>query len=172
MYRITDLVLDALRPSVEKAVRILEGKVMRATLAGHDAYAAGKVVRIVKRARNYKDRRFGDLCAKGLMPHSKLLKLSKMQALEFRDALEKAIRGGHIERCCDPDTGTTCYRLHVEETAPAPDTAFQRGQPAPAPAQPAQTPLDMAKLDDPAQDSHQWDFAAALKRAREERETY
>ncbi len=149
MNRITDFVLDALRPSVEKAVRILEGKLMRSTLAGHDAYAAGKLVRIVKRARNYKDRRFGALCAQGLMPHSKLLKLSKMPALEFRDALEKAIRGGHIERHCDLDTGAMCYRIPAQQTAPAPV---------------------LSDPDDPEQDSHTWDFGKALERARLERE--
>jgi hypothetical protein len=152
---IAELILVRLRPTVENAIKTSGVRLSKAIQIG---YSNGRLVRFLANTAKYrKDRRFGGLCAQGLMPHSKLLKLSKMPAEEFRKAVETAVQDGQIERCCDLDTGLMCYRLPTK-------------QPAPAPVQPPA--IDMATLDSPAQDSHEWDFAAALQRAREEREMY
>lgn len=159
---IAELILVRLRPTVENAIRTSGARLVKAIQTG---YSNGRLTRYVANTAKYrKDRRFGALCAQGMMPHSKLLKLSKMPAEEFRKAVEIAVKENHIERCCDPSTGALCYRMPTTQTAPAAYMGFQPATPQPA--------LDMAKLDDPAQDSHHWDFAAALQRAREEREMY
>lgn len=139
---ITEMLLVRLRPTVENAIKTSGARLVKAIQVG---YSNGRLVRYVSNMAKYKkDRRFGALCAQGLMPHSKLLKLSKMPAEEFRKAVEIAVQEGQIERCCDPDTGSMCYRIPSKQIATAPD---------------------MAKLDDPAQDAHEWDFRAALARA-------
>lgn len=114
------------------------------------ARSNGKLAWFVGRAAKYQgDTRFGKVCALGMMPRSKLLKLSKMKAADFEVELEASLATCQIEACRDPINGSVCYRLPIQQTAPQPD---------------------LAALDDPEQDSHTWDFGKALERARLERE--
>jgi hypothetical protein len=149
-----------MRPAIEQAIRN--------NLAGdkNEAYRISKLVRFVKRTSRYAgDTRYGRWCANGLMPHSKLLKLSKLPVKMFRPVVDAAIAAGDIEAYQDPETGMECYRIPASTaSAQAPARA-----PAQAPTQPPAPPAapDYGPLDDPAQDAHEWDFATALAKARE-----
>ena len=99
-----------------------------------------------------KDQRYAEYCAKGLMQHSKLLKLSKLTADEFAHHIFEAIELGLIERGMLHNKSAPFYRLSKA-------TAAQ--------VQP-QTPEPMPPLapDDPEQDSDFWDLSKAIARAQ------
>ena len=56
------------------------------------AQANSKIVKFIKNAKRYaSDRRYGELCSQGMMPQSKLLKLTGLRANEFGKVLAEAI---------------------------------------------------------------------------------
>lgn len=66
-----------------------------------------QIVKYVRNARRYaKDKRFGQQCAQGVMPHSKLLKLVAAPASEFAALVMQAMREGLIERVHFGTSGT------------------------------------------------------------------
>lgn len=135
---------------MQKEIEVVIRKYLASAAAPTRGYKRGQLAWFVSRASRYAhDARYGAICATGLMPHSKLLKLSKMKAEDMRTAIEQAIQSGQIEECCDPASGLMCYRIPGQMSAPQPD---------------------LTALDDPEQDSHTWDFGKALERARLERE--
>lgn len=145
----------AIEAAVNAAIEKLRDAILAAVLENMPGVQKARrhktrLVRFVMRARRYaSDAKYCATCQRGLMPHSKLLKLSKLPAAQFHDEIENAIESGQIERCDDPDTGLLCYRIPVKQTQPQPD---------------------LAALDDPEQDSHEWDFRKALEKARREQQ--
>jgi Rha family phage regulatory protein len=74
--------------------------------------AHSQIVNYVKNARRYaNDRRFGPLCAQGVMPHSKLLKLVAVPAQEFAVLVGEALLDGIIQKVCAPQFSGTVYTL-------------------------------------------------------------
>lgn len=58
-----------------------------------------QLIKYVSNAKRYAgDKRFGQQCAQGVMPHSKLLKLVAAPASEFAALVLQAMRDGLIER--------------------------------------------------------------------------
>ena len=57
-----------------------------------------RLVRLVKSASDYNaDKRYGRACRAGVMPHSKLLKLSRLKKRDFDDYIATAIEARLIE---------------------------------------------------------------------------
>lgn len=58
-----------------------------------------KAIKFINAAKKYsKDARFGEICAQGGMPHSKLLKLMAMSARQFKELMDTAVEAGAIGR--------------------------------------------------------------------------
>lgn len=58
-----------------------------------------RAIEFIRHAKKYsKDARFGEACAAGAMPHSKLLKLMKMPAKQFNDLMDTAIESGVLTK--------------------------------------------------------------------------
>jgi Rha family phage regulatory protein len=77
-------------------------------VARHKAHE--QIVKYVKNAKRYAaDRRFGELCAQGLMPHSKLLKLVAIPACEFSVVVDEALQKGTIRK--DTSQAGAAYTL-------------------------------------------------------------
>ncbi len=58
-----------------------------------------KLLRDLRNAKSYtNDSRYGRACATGIMPHSKLLKLSKMKKRDFDELISTMISAGYIEQ--------------------------------------------------------------------------
>jgi hypothetical protein len=58
-----------------------------------------RAVEFIRHAKKYSgDTRFGAACSQGAMPHSKLLKLMKMQAKQFRDLMDTAVESGVLTK--------------------------------------------------------------------------
>jgi Rha family phage regulatory protein len=69
--------------------------------------AHSQIVNYVKNARRYaNDQRFGPLCAQGVMPHSKLLKLVAVPAQEFAVLVGEALMDGIIQKAATSYAGT------------------------------------------------------------------
>lgn len=142
---------NLLRPAIENAItHYARSRTAKRRKAITNAPLVERLMWCMKNAAHYaKDARYGRICAQGVMPHSKLLKLSKIPAQQFAGVIEQAVLAGQIEPCCHPDTNIACYRIPDKQPAQEPAKAV------------------MAALDDPAQDSHTWDFATAVKQAKE-----
>jgi hypothetical protein len=58
-----------------------------------------RAIEFIRHAKKYsRDARFGAACAAGAMPHSKLLKLMKMPAKQFRDLMDTATESGVLTK--------------------------------------------------------------------------
>jgi hypothetical protein len=104
--RIAQRVAEILRPEILKAIAQDSA---RTVVSGHKLRW---LVRVIQQASKYaQDARYGAICARGLMPHTKLLILSRLKAQEFRALVEAAIEQGAIAEVRDDVSGLNCYRL-------------------------------------------------------------
>jgi hypothetical protein len=58
-----------------------------------------RAIEFIRHAKKYsKDSKFGEACAAGAMPHSKLLKLMKMPAKQFTELMDTAVESGVLTK--------------------------------------------------------------------------
>lgn len=93
----------------QTGVRMLPGYTPEKAAQEH---RAAQLVRFIKAAKRYAgDKRFGQLCAQGVMPHSKLLKLVALPAGAFTELVDSAMQECLIQKIDTYGYTGTAYAL-------------------------------------------------------------